>query len=162
MVVAVAIKKTLEPGQVEPKNTRLTIPQARVTLKAALQNELGRVPTTAELKMLLAQSALETWDWKSMWNWNFGNIQVGSSGAQWFYLKHKDSSENLNRYRTFGSAAEGAAYYVKKLHNQFTQAWNLLGSGDTTAFANALKAERYYTGDPAKYAEGLAAKMRYV
>lgn len=160
--MAALIKKTFMPGQVEAKNTPLTIPQARAILKTALQTELGRAPTTAELKMLTAHSALETKDWSRMWNWSFGNIQVGSSGAKWFRLKHRDSSEDENRYRAFESAEAGAAYYVKKLHSQFTQAWDLLGSGNTTAFANALKAKGYYTGDAAKYAKNLAAKATYV
>ena len=156
------MKRVLAPGQVVAKSTPLTIPQARAFLKAALQTELGRAPSETELKMLLAQSALETKDWTRMWHWSFGNIQVGSSGAKWFYLKHKDPSEDLNRYRVFESPEAGAAYYVSFLHRRFPDAWAFISSGNTTGFANALSVKRYYTGDSIKYAQGMAAKMQYV
>jgi hypothetical protein len=154
--------KRLLPGQVKVKGTPLTLSQARTYLKSALQVELGRVPSATELKMLLAQSALETKDWTRMWNWSFGNIQVGSSGAKWFYLKHDDPSEDLNRYRAFNSPEEGAAYYVNFLHRRFPEAWAFISTGDTAAFSKALRVKTYFTGDPIQYARGMDAKMRYV
>ncbi len=149
-----------EPGRIYATRTKLSEAQAREAFTAALRLELHRDPTPAELCMLLAQSAFETADWSSMFCWNFGNSVVGGSGAKWFTLKDDADRaiEKRHHYRVFDSATQGAAYYVHLLHARFTKAWPLIGSGDTHAFAAALKAQSYYEATLEHYAAGLAQK----
>lgn len=154
---------SMEPGQVEPVKTKLSINEARAILKEALTKELGRAPTAAELKMMMAQSALETGDWNKMWHWNFGNAVVGRSGANWYRLKHKNPAEDMtHKYRVFDSAAAGATYYVKLVHGRYIKAFDLFSSGDTMAIAAAFKEKGYFEADPVKYAALLDAKLKYV
>lgn len=112
--------------------------------------------------MLLAQSSFETAVWQSMFNWNFGNSVVGKSGAKWFTLKNDANRplEKRHHYRVFDTAVDGAAYYVHLLHTRYPEAWALLGSGDTLAFAKALKLHGYYEATIEQYAAGLAARYR--
>jgi hypothetical protein len=148
-------------GQVSAQRTPLSRTDATALLRAALTAALGRSPTPAELKMLVAQSDLETRGWHAMWNWNFGNATVGKTGT-WFFIPGHTS----HRFRSFTSAAEGSTYFVKLLQNHFQKAWTVLGSGNTTAFAKALKDQKYYEESPgetvaqsvATYAAGLSSR----
>lgn len=155
-----SLNVTTTPGRVDAVRTTLTQAQAKEVLLNALRKALGREPTKAEFNMLLAQSSFETANWKSMFNWNFGNSVIGSATGQWFTLKN-DAAEPLalrHHYRVFYSAQEGADYYVNLLKNRFTQAWALLGSGSTAAFAQALKNKNYYEAPVSSYAAGLSAR----
>lgn len=151
-----------EPGRIYATRTRLTEAQAREAFTTALRAVLQRDPTPAELRMLIAQSAFETGDWTFMFNWNFGNAVVGGSGAHWFTLKNDADRpiEKRHHYRVFASPADGAAHYVHMLQTRFTKAWPLIGSGDTHAFATALKAQNYFEDELEHYAAGLAQKYR--
>lgn len=158
---------TLQPGRVAAVRTKLTLAQAVEYLRGALRQKLGREPTTAELKMLVAQSSLETGRWQSMWNWNWGNITT--TETPWYTLG-QEKLVGAHRYRPFSSAEEGAKYFVDFLARRYASAWAVLGSGNTTAFSAALKAGGYYEGDPAKtkdqqiaaYAAGLKARYALV
>jgi hypothetical protein len=149
-------------GQVPAKRTTLTRTQAKAALKTAMTSVLGRAPTPAELKMLVAQSDLETRGWAAMWNWNFGNLVVGSTGAPWFMIP----SDTTHKYHSFGNAAEGAKYWVQRMQKRFSDAWALLNSEDTYAFAQALHDQSYYEGTAGHspeqivqdYASGLASR----
>jgi hypothetical protein len=141
-------------GQVPAKKTPLTRAQAKAALKAAMASVLGRAPTPAELKMLVAQSDLETRGWAAMWNWNFGNLVVGSTGAPWFMIP----SDTTHKYHSFGNATEGALYWVGRMRKRFSAAWALLDSEDTYAFASALKSQSYYEAAVEDYASRLASR----
>lgn len=138
--------------QVEAIRTPLEPEQAIQVLSAALEGELGRPPTIAELKMVVAQSSLETARWQKMWNWNFGN-SVAVSDQPYFVLRQKV----VHRFRPFASSWQGATYYVALLRRRFSNAWQLLGSGDPVAYAYALRAQNYYEGDAAPYGRDLLA-----
>lgn len=142
--------RSLAPGQVEAVRTVLTSAQARGYLHAALRAELGREPTAAELAMVAAQSSFETRRWQAMWNWNYGNITT--TRMPWFTLR---AEEIAHRYKPYASAYDGARRYVAFLRRVYPEAWSLIGSGDTYAFANALKSRGYFEGNPAGYAAGL-------
>jgi hypothetical protein len=141
--------------QVAPVRTPLAPAQALALISSALESELGRVPTDAEIKILLAQSALETGFWQKMWNWNFGN-SVAAPGSPFFVL-HEAS---VHHYRPFSSAWQGAAYFVALIRRRFARAWSLLGAGDPVAFAYALKAQNYYEAPAAAYGAHLAELYR--
>lgn len=60
--------------------------------------------------------------------------------------------------RAFDSPEEGAAYYWQALRERYPDAFYAMSSG-VSAFVEALKAARYFSGDAAAYARGLAALM---
>src|SRR5258706_10884191 len=135
-------------GNVDANRTRLTRKEATSHITSALKTVLKRNPTKAEIKMVVAQSDLETGGWSAMWNWNWGN-SVATKGSAWFMIP----SDTKHKYRPFTSAKEGALYYVAMLKNRFSKAWKLLGSGDTAAFARALKDQKYFEGNKKKTRE---------
>jgi hypothetical protein len=142
-------------GQVPAKRTVLTRTQAKAALKTAMTSVLGRAPTPAELKMLVAQSDLETRGWAAMWNWNFGNATVGKAPAAWFTIPGTDAS---HRFRAFDSTEEGAQFFVALIQRRYPEAWALLDSEDMLAFSTALKAHGYFEGTAENYASGLASR----
>jgi len=141
--------------QVPAIRTPLAPSQALELITSALQAELGREPTAAEIKILLAQTALETDRWQKMYNWNFGN-SVASSGAPFFTLREA----SVHHYRPFSSAWQGVTYFVALIRRRFAQAWSLLGSGDPLAYAYALKAQNYYEAPADQYGAAMAALYR--
>jgi hypothetical protein len=142
--------------EVQATRTPLAPTDARELLGRALAAELGRTPAPAELRMVVAQSALETNWWKALWNWNFGNA-TAISGAPFFVLQTRTGPKH---FRPFASAWQGATYFVALLRRRYASAWQLLGAGDPIAYAYALKAGNYYEEDPAAYGEALAARYR--
>ena len=58
------------------KQTPLTFEQARDALETALGNAIGGPPTVRTLALALAHTALETGRWKSLYNYNWGNIKA--------------------------------------------------------------------------------------
>lgn len=139
-------------GDVPAKRTVFSRAAATAALKAALRAALGREPTAAELKMVVAQSDLETRGWAAMWNWNFGNI-TGSPG---FFIPGTGTS---HKFKSYDNAAAGAQAFVDLLKRR-TGAWALLGSGDVQAFSQALKDVGYFEGSAANYATGLASRYK--
>lgn len=57
--------------------TPLSFGEASSSLAAALRSNLGKAPSRQALALACAKSALETGRWKSIWNFNFGNVKAG-------------------------------------------------------------------------------------
>lgn len=154
--LAVTLRTLLRPalaeGQVRAVRTPRTKSQARAELHDAFVAVAGHEPTAAQLSMLVAQSAYETGNWTAMWNWSWSNITTTSS--PWYTLG-QEKTVGPHHYRPFSSAIEGATYYVSFLQQHYPDAWSVLGSGDTLAFAQALKNARFYETDVNTYAAGL-------
>jgi hypothetical protein len=134
----------LAPGQVQAVRTTLTKSQARAAILGGFRTTQGRDPSAAELSMLVAHSAYETGAWSAMWCWNFGNISTVND--PWFTLG-KERLVAPHKYKPYVSALDGAAHYVSYVKRKCPAAWEVLGSGDTYAFAQALKSCSYYEGD---------------
>jgi len=147
-----------QPNQVEAVRTAISADQAKKYLSAAFTAAFKRTPSKYEIAMLLAQSALETRDWKAMWNWNFGNVNT-SQKYPWFDLR------DGHKYRAFTSPEQGALYFILFLKRRYPTAWALLGTRDPRGFAEALKSGEpysYYEGDVNKYASYLETQyVRY-
>jgi hypothetical protein len=57
----------------------MSFAEAAEAMKGALRNEIGSAPTRECLALALAKSALETARWRSIWNWNYGNVKAGTT-----------------------------------------------------------------------------------
>lgn len=60
---------------VEPIKTSMTFADAQHCMKWALKNYTGIDPTIEVLALALAKTALETGNWQSIWNSNWGNVK---------------------------------------------------------------------------------------
>jgi len=59
--------------------TPLPFEHAAEAMRAALRNELGAQPSNPVLALALAKCALETGRFRSIWNWNYGNVKAGET-----------------------------------------------------------------------------------
>jgi hypothetical protein len=64
---------------VHARLTPMSFAEAAEAMKGALRNEIGSDPTRECLALALAKCALETGRWRSIWNWNYGNVKAGPS-----------------------------------------------------------------------------------
>lgn len=147
-------KKDLPANEVPANLTAMTPSEARRPLNFALTQALGRNPTPQEISMLLAQSDFETATWRSLHNYNFGNLEV-TPGHPWYRL-----GSNPQHFRSYVSADEGATGMVYLIKNRYPKAFSLLGSGDPAAYAAALKERGYYTAPLALYTAGMRDRYK--
>ena len=124
----------------------------------------GAAPAVA-IRLLLAQSDFETGGWKSCWNWNFGNVKhVPGDGTDWFVMTASEGSGASkvmvsSMFRSYPTMQEGAKAYLSIFHKRFSAAWPYIISGDVVSFVQALKNERYFTGDLTDYTSGVKVRL---
>lgn len=75
------MKATYVPAQLTP----FSFEQAAEAMRAALRDKLEKDPTRETLALALAKSALETWRWRSIWCFNWGNIKAGEQYEGMYY-----------------------------------------------------------------------------
>ena|SRR5712675_1821095 len=141
-------------GEVRAHRTPISRNQVKSLLSSALKITLGRNPNVNEIKMITAQSDLETRGWAAMWNNNFGNSIAKK--APWFQIP----GDTSHKYKSFPSPSSGALYYVNMLKTRFSEAWKHLGSGNPKIFAQALKNQNYYEASVDSYSQGLEDRYR--
>jgi hypothetical protein len=112
------------------------------------------------VKMVAAQSALETAGWQSMWSWNFGNTTVYSTSSQpWIHQGTPGSAAYALSFKSFSSANAGAEDMVAWLtsHGCLPYAY----AGDLTGYVSRLTANNYFGGaDPVAYQAAMASWMK--
>ena len=171
--------------EVPTRRTSMTPPIAVGHIADAYRTALGRVPKPKTLAILVAQSALETGQWKSMWLYNFGNMRAGRNyGGKTQSLKGADEIINGKRvtgaaveagFRAYDSAHEGALDFVRFLmvdttpNNGRPNKWEVAAEaaerGDLKTYVFALSdpdgnpgtSDGYFTADPDIYYDGLRA-----
>lgn len=144
---------------------KLTVMKAVDVLKAfraAFEKIMGSAPSNSTLAILTAQSALECARWVSMHCFNFGNIRPpkGWTGAYcqfrcnekikgvWVWYDPPSPGSNFVAFET---AEDGAEFYMRKLAQQWPEAWNAALHGDTAGFVHGLKVKGYFTADETPY-----------
>lgn len=163
---------------IPPKRTRLTRRQARDALLDAFAKVTGEIPSPETLAILVAQTALETGQWRSIWNYNFGNIrgQAPPPGGWTSFRAGEiiDGKEVFlepgphNKFRAYATAEDGARGFVEFLgvdsngdgHNRYGKAWKAALEGDPEKFSLELANAGYYTANPTRYTKTLLALFR--
>lgn len=138
--------------QIPDKKTPLAPDDAARYLAEAYQRVTGKRPKTNILKLLIAQSALESGNWQIIHNYNFGNEKASSSDAfTQVYSFNDDPTDPGAHYAAFLSPEEGAEHYVRTLTKR--EHWRKgLETGKPLLFIEALSTPPvYFTADPAKY-----------
>ena len=144
--------------------THLSLDEAVAAMADAFSEFMKRDPTPRQLAILVAQSALETGHWASMWNFNWGNVKMPSTAdgdycqfrcneiiggkVVWFDPPHPQTS-----FRAYASAADGAIEQVKFLAERprYAEAWRRCISGDSAGFVRALASAGYFTANVDAY-----------
>lgn len=153
---------------VDPVKTPLSLDGAATALRAALSAGKSELVRDDVLALALAKSALETGRWRSMWNFNWGNVKAGETYAgmytcirlnevingkvEWFDPPHPQT-----RLRAYANRYDGAYAYVEALVRLFPRAYESLWGGDAGAFVRALKEGRYFTAAEGPYVRAVAS-----
>lgn len=130
----------------------------------------GDEPPRDALAILVAQSALETGNWRRIYNWNFGNSKSSVVFPHTYFRTGErdpatgktvmyDPPHYQTRFRAFDSAAAGAAHHLRVITNmRFRPAWEAAQEGDIGEFSRLLyhtpDGQPYYTSasaDPVKW-----------
>ena len=128
-------------------------PATAQDVKAAFYNGWtdihGHNPSDETTAMLLSHSALETGQWKSMYNWNPGNITT--IHGKFFRL-----GGGPHQYRAYKTLDEGAKDMIMYLERKHKGAFDELRFGRPDLYARKLKASGYYEADEDDYASALS------
>jgi len=145
--------------------TPLTADQAAKALSDGYKKVVGQKPPKKILSLLVSQTALETGNWKSLHNFNFGNAKATGSDP---FIQYYGCSEVLNGTEQFfqagdphcvfaahKTAADGAAHYVNVLKSR-EHWWQGLQSGSVPKFISGLTtAPAYFTANAITYGNTL-------
>ena len=149
------------------KLTPLSPSEAAAALTAAYQQLVGVPPSQSILALLIAQSALETGNWKKIHNYNFGNQKAGTSYPLIVQFRCSELVNGVEKFfdppapecnfRAYDSAAAGALDYLRVLHGR-PHWWQGLQTEDPSAFVDALATPpKYFTANPALYKSALTS-----
>ncbi len=163
-----------------PTRTPLSPASAISALWQAHQNVIGGPCPAALLEILAAQSALETGRWKSMWNWNFGNIRGHGPDGAWTSINGAseiiDGKEVFyglgsdNMFAAYPDAVAGASGLVSFLGvashppkpNRYQLAWEAAIAGDVGKYCSELRANGYFTANLDLYAKGVRGTVEWL
>lgn len=156
---------------VKDKLTPISEFEAGCALHEAWYKIYDEYPTINSLALLWAQCALETGRWKSIHNFNWGNIKRSGNEDYCMYRCNEIINGNLEWFdpphpqtffRAYLTVTEGAYDYVKFLSQKlrYKTAWAAVIIGDPVAFSHSLKIAGYYTADEAQYTKGIVSLTR--
>ncbi len=171
--VPVPPSSNLPPGEVPNKMTPLSPAQAAQAISDGYLLVTRKRPNPVILALLIAQSALETGNWASIHNYNFGNKKWSSSDRNWQFFRCSeivtvdgvkkevfyDPPHPACKFAAYGSAAEGAAAFIRLLQSR-PHWWSGLQSGTVDGFIAGLTTKpAYFTANPTTYRNTLAERM---
>lgn len=157
-------------GEVIPdKITKMTADQVGKALSDGYKIVTGFRPNKLVLGLLIAQSALETGNWNSIHNFNFGNFKAASGDK---YIQYFGCGEVINGvsqnfpagdshciFAAYTDAASGAAAYVRGLKNR-SNWWNGLQTKTVAGFIKGLTTPPvYFTANPITYGKVLQDRL---
>lgn len=161
------------PQQRPDAITPVTVDDMFAALADAWRRKFGADAPRRSLLVLLAQWAEETGRGHAMHCYNVGNIKGrpdGSDGRDWTFFRCDEVIGGkvvwfdpphpaccFRAYVAFGLAVDD---YLDELAKRFASAWPAVLAGDPVAFAQRLKAARYYTADAGAYGAALASLVR--
>jgi hypothetical protein len=157
--------------EISNKLTPLSPDEASKALANGYKLVTGKKPSKKILALLIGQTALETGNWKSLHNFNFGNAKASSSDP---FFQHFRCSEIINgqevffdppspecRFAAHQNAAEGAAHYIRVLERR-PHWWNGLQTGTIEGFIQGLTtAPKYFTASPSLYLKVLEERTNH-
>jgi len=160
---------TFAGEQLPNKLTPLTPGEATQAISIGYAKVTGKKPTEKVLGLLVGQTALETGDWKSLHNFNFGNAKATSSDPYFSYFRCWELENGVKvwydpphpacKFAAHKNAAEGAAHYIRVLKRR-DHWWKGLHSGTTPGFVEALStAPKYFTANASEYAHTLDQRL---
>jgi hypothetical protein len=166
-------------AQVPAVRTQLTPEAAIDAIWHAHQDVVGGPCPIPLLEILAAQSSLETAQWHSMWNWNFGNIR--GKGDQGNSMSIRGANEVDGGkvvtgpgveagFAAYSDAMEGARAFVRFLctashpphPNRYQTAIYNAEAGDVVGYCRELRQQGYFTASLSSYTAGVQACLGHL
>lgn len=164
-----------DPLFMDSKKTPLTEEEATYYLNNAWKNIYNVYPSINSLALLWAQSAGETWRWKALRCYNWGNIKrrknnntlrwtsyeagenltINGIYKHWMFYPYHDQTH----FQAFDDALAGAEFYIRFLsqRKRYKKAWEEVIKGDPVAYCRELKKAGYFTAGLAHYTKGVVS-----
>lgn len=154
---------------ISPKRTPISKDDFMTALRSTWEELFPDIQISQRgLDILWAKVALETGNFKYMYNYNLGNVKASpkySHAGKWTGFK---CGENLGGksykftgkhpicyFAAFDNLASGIKFYLKTMYNYFKPALMEAVKGDPEAFAEKLHDMGYYTASPKAYTKGI-------
>ena len=164
------MKATLLPDAL----TQMPPTEVVVSFYQAYLQVVGDDPSDAALAILVSQSCLETGWWKSIHNYNYGNIKAGQD-YEGYYCQYRcneiidgkvewfDPPHPQTNFRAYLSAAAGATEHVAFLSKltRYAAAWAAALAGDPAAYVKALKTAGYFTASLDPYLKTVVSLVNH-
>jgi hypothetical protein len=148
-----------EPKEIEitePKLTPATFDEMAAAYMTAFKRITGDAPSQHLHAMLLAQSGLETSQWKEMYEWNPANITTLKERG--FYRLKNDLD---HKYAPYPDRVTGAMAHLALLVRKYPKSLSLMLTGSPAEVAAMLKKEGpFYEAPESTYARGLSALFK--
>jgi len=152
------------------KLTPMSAADASKALASAYKRVTGAAADAKLLGLLVGQTALETGNWKSLHNWNFGNAKATSSDP--YYQNFRcwevvggekvwyDAGHPACRFAAHPTAVDGAEHYIRVLKHR-PNWWDGLQTRSVEGFVDGLTKVpyAYFTADKGTYSRVLAERM---
>jgi len=173
---------------VKTETTRITAADLMPTVSKCYAEITGDAPDAASLCLIVAQSALETGAWKSIQNFNVGNIRPGRGwrgqvcqfkcnerimrDGKWVVEWYSPTDPRTN-FRAFPTLEEGVRDYCRFLGvdttphngkpNRYQDCWDAIveadgDDADVYEFVTELYRAGYFTAPPDLYYDGRNGK----
>lgn len=148
---------------IDAKKIPLTEKEAAEALIIAWKKAYSDPPTPGQLAILLSQTALETGRWRSMYNFNWGNIKASANYGGYYQMfrcneiiKGKvewfDPPHPQTWFRAYLKASDGASDYIAFLERpRYMAAHEALLRGSVADYTTALHTAGYFTASLSSY-----------
>lgn len=148
--------------------TKLSESEATYALREGWYQVFNSYPSDEALAILWAQSALETGRWKSIWNYNFGNIKKTVDHDYCMYhcseiINGKntffDPPHPQTHFNSYSDAITGAKAYIEFVSQRprYRLAWQELYRGNPIKYCVELKKGGYFTANLVAYTSGVVS-----
>lgn len=147
-------KPEYEPKEIEitPQLTPSNFGDMLAALTRAWKVVTGDAPPRHAAAMMMAHSALETGQWRHMYEWNPTNITT--SKKRGFYRLPNDET---HKYAPYPDAQTGWQAYLALLSKRYPKAFGAMLSDTPALVAALLKEGGFYEADQTEYAKTLTA-----
>jgi hypothetical protein len=158
-----------QPTEIEilsPKKVTATLPKMGLAYARGFRVIFGKTIPRRTLALLLAQSAVETGNWKKGY-FEYNPANITTTRPRGFYFLPDDADlprEQRHKYAPYPDAQTGAQAHILNLTRVHRPAWDMMLSetGEPEDIARSLRQTRFFEADPEPYGRALRAKFEEI
>jgi hypothetical protein len=155
-----------QPTEIEiasPKLIKSSLPKMGLAYARGFRTIFGKTIPRRTLALLLAQSAVETGNWKKGY-YEYNPANITTTRQRGFYFLPDDIAlprEQRHKYAPYPDAQTGAQAHIATLMRVHVPAWELMLSdtGEPEEIARELRRTGFFETDAARYGAALRGKF---